>query len=536
MIARPAWRHIRPARSELAFAAVLTAIGAICAPAAAAGATWPGADGLGTSRWPLSPGIVVGPDTTPPLISITSPTDGQHVALNGTLKAAFTCVDEADGSGAKTCTSNAVDTSTAGIHTFTVMTSDFAGNTDSKSVNYVVDADTTGPVITISAPVEGQHYAFGAGVTPSVACSDAGSGVAHCDAPGLVDTSSAGPHGYTVTATDNVGNPSSKTVHYVVDPDTTPPVITITSPTEGQHVALNSTLTASYSCQDTPGGSGATSCTSNAIDTSTAGQHTFTVSTSDAAGNMDSKSVHYVVDLDTTPPVITILTPTEGQHFALGAAVAGAFSCDGTGTAVTACDETAPLNTSTAGAHTYTVAATDAAGNSASATVDYVVDPASGGAGGGGGTGGGGTGTGTGDRDGNRHRDRQQLRRGRRQRAARALLARHAASSFTPSAAGAIRLLVRCTGAATCRGTAKITVPRKAATVRSAATATIVIASARYAVAARKSARIVIKLNPIGRKRVRLSRTALRATLTMTPSDRRIKAVKRSIRLKRASR
>ena len=62
------------------------------------------------------------------------------------------------------------------------------------------------------------------------------------------------------------------------------------------------------------------------------------------------------------------------------------------------------------------------------------------------------------------------------------------------------------------------------------------IASARYSVAAKKSARIVIKLNPIGRKRLRLSRSTLRATLIVTPSDRRIKAVKRSIKLKRARR
>jgi hypothetical protein len=262
------------------------------------------------------------PDTTGPDITITSPTEGLHVVLNSTLTASFACSDV---SGVSSCTAaGPVTTATAGAKTFTVNAMDMAGNPSTKTVNYVVDADTTGPVITVNAPLEGQHYAFGAGVTPSVSCSDAGSGVATCNAPGLVDTSTAGPHTYTVTATDGAGNPSSKIVHYVVDPDTTPPVITITSPTEGQHVALNSTLTASYSCQDGPGGSGASSCTtSTAIDTSTAGQHTFTVSTADVAGNTDSKSVHYVVDPDTTAPVITILTPTEGQHFALGAAVAG---------------------------------------------------------------------------------------------------------------------------------------------------------------------------------------------------------------------
>ena len=85
-------------------------------------------------------------------------------------------------------------------------------------------------------------------------------------------------------------------------------------------------------------------------------------------------------------------------------------------------------------------------------------------------------------------------------------------ASFTPSAAGAIRLLaalhrrprpVAERRRSPCRG--------RPPPVRSAATTTTVIASARYAVASNKSARIVIKLNPIGRKRLRLSRTALPA-------------------------
>ena len=328
----------------------------------------------------------------------------------------------------------------------------------------------------------------------------------------------------------------SSTPHAVVAADTTPPVITITSPTEGQHVALNSSLTAEFSCLDAPGGSGANSCTSNAVDTSTAGPHAFVVATSDYDGNTATKTVNYVVDPDTTPPVITITTPTEGQHFALGAAAAGAFSCDGTGSAVSTCGESGALDTSTAGPHAYTVTATDAAGNPASKTVDYVVD-ASSGASATGGTGSGGTGTaagatGTGatGADGSSGAGTGTDRP----------LARFALgplpASFTASAAGVIRLLVRCTGAATCRGTAKITVPRKAAGARSAATATIVIASARYSVAAQRSARIVIRLNAIGRKRLRLSRAALRATLTVTPGDRAIKAVRRTIKLKRAGR
>jgi hypothetical protein len=74
--------------------------------------------------------------------------------------------------------------------------------------------------------------------------------------------------------------------------DTQPPTITIASPADGAAYILNQAVLANYSCEDP---SGVSSCVGpvangNAIDTSTVGAQTFTVTAQDAAGNTTSKT------------------------------------------------------------------------------------------------------------------------------------------------------------------------------------------------------------------------------------------------------
>jgi hypothetical protein len=79
---------------------------------------------------------------------------------------------------------------------------------------------------------------------------------------------------------------------------------------------------------------------------------------------------------DTTPPTISISTPTDGQHFTAGDMVASVFSCDDPGgSGVASCSGPATLYTGTAGDQAFTVTATDNAGNTNSKTVTYHVDP-----------------------------------------------------------------------------------------------------------------------------------------------------------------
>jgi hypothetical protein len=120
-------------------------------------------------------------------------------------------------------TGHAIDTSTLGEHTFTVTATDTAGNSDSRSVHYVVD-DATKPTIAIASPVEGHHYGQGQAVAAAYTCADesGGSGIQSCTghvaSGGHLDTQAPGGHSFTVVAKDSFGNSASRTVNYVVDP------------------------------------------------------------------------------------------------------------------------------------------------------------------------------------------------------------------------------------------------------------------------------------------------------------------------------
>jgi len=85
------------------------------------------------------------PDTTPPSIGITTPQPGAHFAQGQAVASQFTCTDEQGGSGTSECLGPAsVDTATPGTKTFTVSTSDRAGNSNTVSVTYVVDPPASG--------------------------------------------------------------------------------------------------------------------------------------------------------------------------------------------------------------------------------------------------------------------------------------------------------------------------------------------------------------------------------------------------------
>jgi peptidyl-prolyl cis-trans isomerase A (cyclophilin A) len=125
--------------------------------------------------------------------------------------------------------------------------------------------------------------------------------------------------------------------------DTTAPVITITEPTSGEEFADGQTVTPQFSCNDGTG-TGVASCTPSPIDTSTFGQETFTVTTTDYAGNTSTQSVKYQVDPPSSPPVRKpspappkpspptlkgSLTTTTSGHLTFKLACAGGSRCQG---------------------------------------------------------------------------------------------------------------------------------------------------------------------------------------------------------------
>jgi hypothetical protein len=84
-------------------------------------------------------------DLTAPAISIRVPGPGESVPQGSSVAADYTCTDDAGGAGLASCTGSVpsgqpLDTSTVGLHHFTVTASDNVGNSITRTVDYTVVA------------------------------------------------------------------------------------------------------------------------------------------------------------------------------------------------------------------------------------------------------------------------------------------------------------------------------------------------------------------------------------------------------------
>jgi hypothetical protein len=245
-------------------------------------------------------------DATDPTVQLSEPADGAEYARGEPATADYECLDEAGGSGIASCDGPvadgaAIDTSTLGQHTFAVTAVDGAGNSTTVAHSYRV-VDEANPTVTLSTPADGAVYDQGDRVPAEYECLDeaGGSGIASCTGPvadgAPIDTSTPGPHSFAVTATDVAGNSATVTHSYTVV-DHTPPTIHLRTPADGATYARGRVLLADYDCD---GGTAAT-CVGDvpdgaAVDTATAGTHTFTVSSRDLAGNESTETATYRVE------------------------------------------------------------------------------------------------------------------------------------------------------------------------------------------------------------------------------------------------
>jgi Tol biopolymer transport system component/fibronectin type 3 domain-containing protein len=325
-------------------------------------------------------------DVDPPAIEVLTPSANQELALGQVVTADYECIDPnlVSCEGA-TADGSVLDTTRPGPRVFTVEAVDRTGNRRTLDVPYSVagpTGDTRGPSISITAP-SAIVYPRGASVLADYACSDP-SGVASCAGPvadgAPVDTSTLGSKTFTVTAEDELGTVSSRSVTYSVV-DGTAPTISITSPADGATFGVGQVVSAEYDCADEAGGSGLAGCSGSVadgapIDTTTPGAKLFTVHALDNAGNSASKTVTYTV-ADQQAPSITITTPAEGASYGRGQVVVADYSCTDASSAVTSCVGTvadgAAVDTASLGGKTFTVTARDAAGNESTKTVSYTV-------------------------------------------------------------------------------------------------------------------------------------------------------------------
>lgn len=102
--------------------------------------------------------------------------------------------------------------------------------------------------------------------------------------------------------------------------DVTAPVINLVAPVDGSTYTVGEHVAAEYSCDDGPDGTGVVSCqgtvpSGSAIDTATPGEHSFSVTAVDGAGNRATTTVTYYVRYAFTgflapvdnPPVVNVV-------------------------------------------------------------------------------------------------------------------------------------------------------------------------------------------------------------------------------------
>ncbi len=285
--------------------------------------------------------------------------------------------------------------SEAGTKYVKLTVNDANGETDSNKQELTVSPppDTAPPETTITAGPSGTTTSTSASFSfdssesgSSFACKlDEGS-YGSCTSPKAYSGLSLGSHTFSVRATDAAGNtdatPATRTWTVESAPaDTTPPETTITSGPSGETSETSASFSfdssesgSSFACKLDEGSYG--SCTSpKAYSGLSLGSHTFSVRATDAAGNTDATPATrtWTVEsgpADTTPPETTISSGPSGEtsetsaSFSFDSSESGSsFACKLDEGSYGSCTSPKAYSGLSLGSHTFSVRATDAAGN-----------------------------------------------------------------------------------------------------------------------------------------------------------------------------
>jgi hypothetical protein len=285
---------------------------------------------------------------------------------------------------------------TNGSHTFQVRAIDAAGNVDATPASATWTVDTVAPDTTLtSTPAATSNqssaaFAFTATETGSTFQCQLDAGVwSACTSPKSLSGLADGSHTFQVRAIDAAGNIDATPATFTWTIDASPPDTQITSAPP----ALTAQTSASFSFTATEAGStfqcqldgGAwAACTSpRSLSGLADGSHTFQVRAIDPLGNVDPTPAAFTWTVDTAPPDTTITvkpanpTGSSGATFWFTATENGAtFQCQLDGGAWAACTSPRTYTGLAEGAHSFGVAAIDAAGNvdPSPATYAWTVD------------------------------------------------------------------------------------------------------------------------------------------------------------------
>ncbi len=207
------------------------------------------------------------------------------------------------------------------------------------------------------------------------------------------NTSPSTDHPTTTHPTTTTTGPTTPDTT-TVPPSGTAPTVSIESPSDGATFQEGRTPPASFRCipaEDAEIDSCEATIDGDRIDSGTSlesspGEHTLRVTAVDDEGRTTTKEVSYRIasstppppppPTDETPPVISVSSPTAFEY-EQGAPLVAEYSCSDTESEPVTCssevENGAGLDTKTPGLHSFTITATDSAGNESFETVEYEV-------------------------------------------------------------------------------------------------------------------------------------------------------------------
>jgi len=300
---------------------------------------------------------------------------------NEDVTATWDCADELSGAVAEhvshTFTDEGADQSAEAT------CADEAGNEASDTLTGV-SIDKTKPVVSGSrSPAANAAGWNNENVLVSFACAETGSvrsGIATDTVAGQTLTSEGAEQSVASSGNciDKAGNAAAQASVGHISIDKSAPQITLLSrlPAANGSGWNKTDVTVTWSCVDQAGLSGAVAATSVDTRSGEGAAQTAHGSCSDRAGNSSSDSLGGI-SIDKTAPSIAIVTPADGGSYVWTTPAAASYSCSDGLSGPDGCSGSVANGTNfvslPAGSKTFTVTASDKAGNTASMTSGYTV-------------------------------------------------------------------------------------------------------------------------------------------------------------------
>lgn len=391
----------------------------------------------------------------PPSVSFVTPTDGQVFTVGDNLNVQVNASDT-DGNvvgvelfydnisqGVETGPFNwTINNLAEGSHTLVAYATDDDGASAQAMVAITVEVVNNGePIVTISAPQDGQEFTAGDDLTVTASATDDGSvsnirlllndatirviqgdtGTWDASTDPALANLAAGTYKIQVAAVDNQGNIGDKTINInVVEPGT--PDLSFVTPTDGQIFPNGSNVIVEVAASDSDGSInnvelfldgvfvrresippyewGLATQNDPLLANMSPGTYTLEAVATDNQGNTRSDSIVFIVAMNggggggNIAPTVAFVTPTDGQTFTAGDNLnieATASDSDGTVMGVEfffdgvsqGTDNTAPyqwsVNNLAVGTYNLEVVATDDGGAMAQETITIIVTAPNGG-------------------------------------------------------------------------------------------------------------------------------------------------------------